>query len=150
MLIRAFVILLFTVFILVTANASECAKYDRKVFEFDSRSAKSSLLAEQGISKRTWGTVAIDAYTGRLEDAYVLESDHIIPLKWAWDKGACNWSKSDQVIFANDLDNLALTHMFHNRSKGAKGIDHWTPIGTEFDERYTSIWNKAYDKYFKQ
>ena len=102
-----------------------------------------------GTAKIKWGDKIADDYTGILEDVYALQADHILPLKWAWVMGACHWTKEERKAFAYDLDNLALTHKYHNSSKGAKGIEAWTPIGTEFDEKYTYLWNIAFNKYFK-
>ena len=150
-IIELILLVTLTVFVVQVANASECGKYDRSEFSFKSGKHNAALRDRAGmVGKMSFINKDVrDDYTGLIEDAYAMQADHIVPLKWAWVNGACNWSKSERKIFANDMDNLALTHKFHNTSKGSKGINQWTPIGTEFDEKYISLWNQAHNKYFK-
>ena len=69
-----------------------------------------------------------DPYTGRIEtDAGDLDVDHIVPLAWAWDHGADQWSRVRRERFANDPINLVPTDRGVNRSKGADGPDEWLP-----------------------
>ncbi len=70
----------------------------------------------------------ISMYSGEiLFDASKVDIDHVVPLKWAWEHGAQNWSKNKREQFANDPINLAPVEASLNRSKGAKGLDEWLP-----------------------
>ncbi|WP_068546554.1 HNH endonuclease family protein [Thalassotalea crassostreae] len=70
----------------------------------------------------------ISPFTGNvIYDASVIDIDHVVPLKWAWDHGASDWSYSQRVAFANDPANLLSVERGLNRQKGAKGVDEWLP-----------------------
>lgn len=70
----------------------------------------------------------ISMYSGEvIFDASKVDIDHIVPLKWAWDHGANNWSRSKREKFANDPINLVAVEASLNRQKGAKGPDEWIP-----------------------
>ncbi len=56
-----------------------------------------------------------------------IDIDHIVPLKWAWDRGAMDWEKAKRITFANDFENLAISEKSLNRQKGALGITSWLP-----------------------
>ncbi|MEZ8193276.1 HNH endonuclease family protein [Vibrio cortegadensis] len=59
--------------------------------------------------------------------ASLIDIDHIVPLKWAWERGANNWTIETREKFANDPNNLWAVEGSLNRSKGAKGINEWLP-----------------------
>ena len=70
----------------------------------------------------------ISMYSGMvIHDATAIDIDHVVPLKWAWDHGANNWTKERRVEFANDPANLLAVEASLNRQKGAKGPDKWQP-----------------------
>lgn len=70
----------------------------------------------------------ISPFTGRVvHDATTLDADHVVPLKWAWDRGADQWSQERRERFANDLVNVWPVEASLNRQKGAKGPDEWLP-----------------------
>lgn len=70
----------------------------------------------------------ISMYSGMvIHDATAIDIDHVVPLKWAWDHGANNWTKERRVEFANDPANLLAVEASLNRQKGAKGPDEWQP-----------------------
>jgi len=52
---------------------------------------------------------------------------HVVPLAWAWDRGASAWLKEQREQFANDPVNLLPVEANLNRSKGAQGPDQWLP-----------------------
>lgn len=60
-----------------------------------------------------------------------LDIDHVVPLKWAWERGASGWPKSKRKGFANDPLNLLAVEARLNRQKGAKGPDDWLPPENE-------------------
>lgn len=67
-------------------------------------------------------------FTGNvISDAKLLDIDHVVPLKWAWEHGAQDWSKAKRVKFANDPINLIAVEASLNRAKGAQGPDQWLP-----------------------
>lgn len=76
------------------------------------------------------GTLA-DPYTATTiqftRGASKVDIDHIVPLEWAWDAGASEWSAGERLAFANDFDNLAAVSASANRAKGSKGPSEWMP-----------------------
>jgi hypothetical protein len=69
-----------------------------------------------------------------------LDVDHIVPLKWAHDHGAAEWSKDRKKEFANDTGNLLLVDDSENQSKGAKGPAEWMPPNKAFHCAYLLKW----------
>ncbi|MBR9829314.1 MAG: HNH endonuclease [Oceanospirillales bacterium] len=70
----------------------------------------------------------ISPFTGAvIHDPSAIDIDHVVPLKWAWDHGAANWSRAQRERFANDPANLLSVEASLNRQKGAKGPDQWLP-----------------------
>jgi len=69
-----------------------------------------------------------DPYTGIIfTSSSKLDIDHIVPLKWAWDRGAAGWGQNQRLDFANDPRNLMAVEASANRQKGAKGPLEWLP-----------------------
>jgi len=60
-------------------------------------------------------------------NAYEVDVDHLVSLKWSWDHGSYKWSYERRQAFANDMRNLAPVEKSLNRSKGAKGPNEWLP-----------------------
>jgi hypothetical protein len=52
---------------------------------------------------------------------------HVVPLRWAWEQGAHDWSEQKREQFANDPRNLWSVELSLNRSKGVKGPNEWLP-----------------------
>lgn len=70
----------------------------------------------------------ISPFTGEIiQNAADIDIDHVVPLKWAWDRGAASWSQGQREKFANDPVNLLPVEANLNRSKGAQGPDNWLP-----------------------
>jgi hypothetical protein len=70
----------------------------------------------------------ISPYTGKvIQNASDIDIDHVVPLKWAWEHGANNWTKAKRERFANDPVNLWSVELSLNRQKGAKGPEDWLP-----------------------
>ena len=64
----------------------------------------------------------IDPYTDTVfMDSSDLDVDHLVPLLWAWQRGAWSWTREHRVAFANDPINLIAVDDSTNRSKGARG-----------------------------
>ncbi|WP_083264386.1 HNH endonuclease family protein [Pseudohongiella acticola] len=62
-----------------------------------------------------------------IQNSSEIDIDHVVPLRWAWDRGAAQWSQQERENFANDPVNLIPVEASLNRSKGARGPDEWLP-----------------------
>jgi len=62
-----------------------------------------------------------------IQNSSDIDIDHVVPLKWAWERGARGWSQAKRERFANDMVNLWPVELSLNRSKGAKGPMEWLP-----------------------
>lgn len=70
----------------------------------------------------------ISPFTGKvIQNAGDIDIDHVVPLAWAWDHGAREWSREQREGFANDPANLWPVEASLNRSKGGRGPDEWMP-----------------------
>src|SRR5690554_589149 len=70
----------------------------------------------------------ISPFTGNgILNAADIDIDHVVPLAWAWSRGAGEWSREKREKFANDLINLWPVEASLNRSKGAQGPNEWLP-----------------------
>ena len=79
----------------------------------------------------------IDPYTDTIfMDASDLDVDHLVPLHWAWQRGAWSWSREHRVAFANDPINLIAVDDATNRSKGANGPLDWLPPNDAYQCQY--------------
>ncbi|MDQ7080694.1 MAG: DUF1524 domain-containing protein [Paracoccaceae bacterium] len=89
----------------------------------------------------------IDALTGRIigpaNPDGVVEIDHVIPLKWAWDHGASVWSYEKRNRFANDRRFLIVTSRKSNNRKRAKGADIFIPADHALACTYLSTFSQA-------
>jgi hypothetical protein len=89
-----------------------------------------------------------DDYSGAIfTRADQLDIDHVVPIKWAYDHGAKNWSKDKKMIFANDEYNLMAVDLRLNRQKGAKGPNHWMPPNPDYRCKYLNRFNRIVSKY---
>lgn len=69
-----------------------------------------------------------DPYTGKDHpDTKGMDLDHVVPLGWAWDHGACHWPTQLRIMLATDPHNLVFTDASLNRSKGDSGPASWRP-----------------------
>lgn len=70
----------------------------------------------------------ISPFTGNvIMNASDIDIDHLAALKWAWDRGADDWTQEKRESFANDPVNLWPVEAHLNREKGAKGPNEWLP-----------------------
>lgn len=70
----------------------------------------------------------ISPFTGNvIQNSSEIDIDHVVPLKWAWNRGANDWSEAKRERFANDMVNLWPVELSLNRSKGARGPNEWLP-----------------------
>jgi hypothetical protein len=89
--------------ILYVASASFADGYDRSVFNFHSYKPDTS----------------IGFYTG--QSCALINIDHVVSLKNAYDSGAASWGASKKESFANDRDNHVPSCGRVNSSKGSAG-----------------------------
>ena len=92
-----------TLIILYVASASFADGYDRSVFNFHSYKPDTS----------------IGFYTG--QSCALINIDHVVSLKNAYDSGAASWGASKKESFANDRDNHVPSCGRVNSSKGSAG-----------------------------
>jgi len=75
--------------------------------------------------------------------ASLLDVDHMVPLKEAWESGASSWTPSRREAFANDLgfqDSLVAVSASTNRSKGDKDPSGWLPPSKGQTCDYVASW----------
>ncbi len=73
----------------------------------------------------------------------LLDIDHFIPLKEAWESGASNWDSEKRMEFANDLDfsgSLIAVSASSNRSKGDRDPSQWAPSDKNYACAYAVTW----------
>lgn len=62
-----------------------------------------------------------------IQNASDIDIDHLVPLAWAWGRGAQAWNAEKREQFANDQRNLLPVEASLNRSKGARPPSEWLP-----------------------
>lgn len=65
-----------------------------------------------------------------------IQIEHIVPLAYAWDQGARNWTNEMRVRFANDPANLVAVDGPTNQDKGDAEPALWMPPNTAFHCQY--------------
>lgn len=65
-----------------------------------------------------------------------VQIDHIVPLAYAWDMGARNWTDELRVRFGNDPANLLAVEGQANQDKGDKEPSAWLPPNAAFHCQY--------------
>jgi Protein of unknown function (DUF1524) len=65
-----------------------------------------------------------------------VQIEHIVPLAYAWDLGARNWTDEMRVRFANDPANLLAIGGQVNQDKGDQEPADWVPPNTAFHCQY--------------
>ena len=50
----------------------------------------------------------VSPFTGKvIQNSSEIDIDHVVPLKWAWKRGAKGWTQAKRERFANDMVNLS-------------------------------------------
>ncbi|WP_120635256.1 DUF1524 domain-containing protein [Ruegeria sp. EL01] len=141
---------------------AKIARYDRSLFggwadiDDDCQNTRHELLQEMSTGGTTisqsncivlrgkWA----DPYTGKVfTNARDVEIDHLVPLKWAWDRGAHSWPDETKSEFANDPANLFVVSSNVNQDKGAKGPIDWLPPLGGFHCQYVTRFVRVAQKY---
>ena len=90
----------------------------------------------------------IDPYSAELQrQASEVDIDHLVPLKFAWDHGAWDWTADKMTQFANDPTNLVITQKSLNRSKGSDGPLDWLPPNGAFVCTYVDAFLAVLGRY---
>lgn len=93
----------------------------------------------------------IDPYGGGSYDtARAIQIDHLVPLKWAWDHGASEWSAAKRARFALDADNLVAVSGRLNAQKGAQDPLSWMPTDRSGQCVYLQNFAKIVEEYALQ
>ena len=143
--------------------ASAASEYNRKDWSHwidadrDCQNTRHELLISKSLSPVSYKSdkkclVSTGRWYGPYLDKHFTESsdldvDHIVPLKWAHDHGAAEWSKDRKKEFANDTSNLLLVDDSENQSKGAKGPAEWMPPNKAFHCAYLLKWELLIAQY---
>jgi hypothetical protein len=77
-------------------------------------------------------TNATIAFTRGALTGAAVQIEHIVPLAYAWDMGARNWTDEMRVRFANDPANLLAIDGQVNQDKGDKQPADWMPPNRAF------------------
>ena len=156
---------LITVFLLslsTLSHAENIPAYDRELFgnwkDFDNdcQNTRHELLQTLSLDEFTLTDNTCRVLTGLWLDPYTnmyfsmsseLDIDHLVPLKYAWTRGAYNWPKSKRVKFSNDESNLFAVKKSVNRQKSAMGPAMWLPPNDNFKCEYIKLFQGIVAKY---
>lgn len=138
------------------------AGYDRDLFgswtdlDGDCRNTRQEILQASSTGNVSFDVNNCTVTRGRWLDPYTfnvfidprdVEVDHLVPLKWAWDRGAASWPAQKREDFANDEVNLFVVDGAVNREKGAKGPLDWLPPFERFQCEYITRFQRVVQKY---
>ena len=140
---RTLAVILLCIFIPLSGlHADGIPKYKRSYFggwadsDGDCQNTRHELLQQLSTSIMTFTNNTCRVLTGKWLDPYTgktfrqsgdVDIDHMVPLYWAWQHGAYDWSRDKRVRFANDPRNLVAEQKSVNRDKSAKGPLEWLP-----------------------
>lgn len=83
------------------------------------------------------------AFTRGNQVGAAVQIDHIVPLAYAWDMGAREWTPEIRTRFANDPANLLAVEGKSNQGKSDKEPAKWMPANTayhcEYLGRFTAV-----------
>lgn len=90
----------------------------------------------------------LDPYTDRsFYNSRELHVDHLVPLAYAWARGAHSWDRKTRIHFYNDPTNLFAVHAATNLKKGSKGPTDWLPPNQAFQCQYVLRFKRVVLKY---
>jgi hypothetical protein len=81
-------------------------------------------------------TSATIAFVRGNQTGAVVQIDHLVPLAYAWDMGARNWTDDMRLRFANDPANLLAVDGPSNQDKGDSEPAQWMPPNEAFHCQY--------------
>ena len=156
------VVFLFLFSLSTFSDTKNTAAYDRglfgswKDFDNDCQNTRHELLQKLSLKEFTLSDNNCRVLTGLWLDSYTngffinsseLDIDHLVPLKYAWTRGAYNWPKSKRVKFSNDESNLFTVKKNVNRQKSAMGPAMWLPPSDDFKCKYIKLFQGIVAKY---
>lgn len=108
-----------------TDSDHDCQDTRQEVLLAESKSpVRFRTSSECSIASGRW----VDFYSGEvLTDPGLIDIDHVVSVKEAYDLGGSSWSRRRRSAFYNDRLNLVVTSRHTNRSKGADGPKDWVP-----------------------
>jgi hypothetical protein len=81
-------------------------------------------------------TNAVVAFVRGSQTGAAVQIEHIVPLAYAWDMGARNWTDEMRTRFANDPANLLAVSGQVNQDKGDQEPATWMPPNSAFHCQY--------------
>lgn len=135
----------------VGTNGSRVKPYDRNAFggwadaDGDCLNTRHEYLLGLSTGPVRFSSHGCSVVTGKWFDPYTgmtfqfardMDVDHLVPLAYAWSRGADLWSPQKRQDFANDPANLFAVDATTNRSKGAMGPTEWLPPDQSFHCQY--------------
>ena len=137
-------------------------KYDRSVFgvweddDNDCQNTRHERLISQSINPVKLSEDGCFVVSGYWKDPYTgntytsardIEIDHVVPLFYAWERGAHLWDQATQIKFANDFANILPVAASANQSKGAAGPLKWLPPSEDFACEYLLRFSRIIRRY---
>ena len=134
-----------------TAFSDQIPKYDRDLFsgwsdtDRDCQNMRHELLQDLSTATVSFSQNTCRVTRGRWLDPYtdkifyesrLLDIDHLVPLKYSWDRGAHSWTAKKRRQFSNDQINLFAVEKSVNRQKSASGPAEWLPPNIKFRCQY--------------
>lgn len=165
MFIRRFLCITCALLFFQTAHSDDRPKYDRDLFggwsdtDHDCQNMRHELLQEFSMAIVTFSENTcrvtrgkwFDPYTGKIFfESQRLDIDHLVPLKYAWDRGANSWISAKRVQFSNDPENLVAVQNKTNREKSSFGPAKWLPPNINFRCQYILRFQRIIQKYSLQ
>ena len=96
------------------------------------------------VTKGRW----LDPYTNKIFfESRQVDIDHLVPLKYAWERGAHSWATLKLTQFSNDPANLFVVQKSVNRRKSAYGPSEWLPPSLKFRCQYILRFQRIVRKY---
>ena len=155
---RLVLIILFCSLTIGTGYADTIPKYKRSFFggwsdtDGDCQNTRHELLQKLSTSSLTFTPNTcrvlrgrwLDPYTDRIfRDSSEVDIDHLVPLFYAWQRGAYLWSTNKRRRFANDERNLFAVQRSVNREKSAMGPTEWLPPNVKFRCSYITRFERV-------
>lgn len=141
---------------LVVQPESTTGTYDRTAW--GNWSIKAGCTTREQILKDSGDSIQMGAHcrvlSGHWKSPYDLKDinnpvmvqiDHIVPLKEAFQSGAQGWNAAQRNIFYNDRDNLVAVSGTSNASKSDSDLAQWLPV-----QGYVCTYVVAYEKIKKK
>lgn len=145
-----------------TIQPTSFPEYDRVFFgswpdaDGDCQNLRHEILLQRSIVIVALSKDGCRAVSGKWFDRYSaktftesseLDIDHLVPLKYSWNRGASLWSAEKRMLFSNDLKNLFAVQQSTNRQKGASGPAEWLPPNVEYRCQYIQDFQAIVDVY---